>query len=68
MKREKITWPVIFDNGGTDGPISTRWGVTGWPTTYVIDAKGVIRHKEVRDQEMSDAVAALVAEAKGKKK
>jgi peroxiredoxin len=67
VAREKLTWPMIFDNGGTDGPISTKWGVTGWPTTYVIDAKGVIRFKDVRDESMSNAVDALLAETKSKR-
>ena len=67
FKREKITWPVIFDNGGTDGPIATRWGVRGWPTIYVLDAKGVIRFIGPRDEELTKAVKQLLAEAKSKK-
>ena len=31
--------------GTTSGPIAKAWNVHGWPTVYVIDAKGVIRHK-----------------------
>jgi hypothetical protein len=60
-KRENITWRSFF-NGGTNGPISTRWGVRGWPTIYVIDHKGVIRHKNLRGQRMEDAVMALLEE------
>jgi peroxiredoxin len=67
-KREKLTWPMIFDNGGTGGPIATKWGVSGWPTIYVIDAAGVIRFKGVRDAKMTDAVKQLLAEAKKRKK
>ena len=33
--------------GSTGGPISTQWNVRGWPTLYVLDGKGVIRHKYV---------------------
>ena len=62
-EREGITWPCFFDGGGTDGPIATRWGVTGWPTTYVLDAGGVIRHRDVRDEAMEKAVMDLLAEA-----
>jgi peroxiredoxin len=62
--REKITWPCFFDGGGTDGPIATRWGVTGWPTTYVIDSRGVLRHRDLRDEAMEKAVLDLLAEAK----
>ena len=63
MAREKITWPQFFDGGGTSGPIATAWNVSGWPTLYLIDAKGVIRHKNLRDAAMEKAILDLVAEA-----
>jgi len=68
MQREKLTWPILFDNGGTDGPVATRWNVNGWPTIYVLDASGVIRYIGPRDEQLSDAVRLLVAEAKKKRK
>ncbi len=48
LKDENISWRS-FTNGpkGTSGPISTTWNVHGWPTLYIIDHKGVIRHKYV---------------------
>ncbi len=49
-----------FMQGSTTGPIPTKWNVTGWPTIYVIDHNGVIRYKDVRDQEMEDAVMELL--------
>jgi hypothetical protein len=36
--------------------------VHGWPTIYVLDAKGVIRHKGVRGEAMDKAVDGLLAE------
>jgi peroxiredoxin len=62
FEREKTTWPVIFDGGSTQGPVATKWGVRGWPTTYVLDAKGIIRYTDVRDEEMDAAVNALLVE------
>ena len=38
--------------------------MTGWPTIYLIDAKGIIRYKDVRGKEMDDAIELLVQEAK----
>ena len=63
MAKENITWPQFFDGGSTNGPIATTWNVSGWPTLYLIDAKGVIRHKNLRDQAMEKAIDALVEEA-----
>jgi thiol-disulfide isomerase/thioredoxin len=46
----------------TEGPIATEWGVTGWPTTYVLDKKGVIRFAGLRHEDLLKAVAQLMAE------
>ncbi len=46
----------------TGGPIATKWAVSGWPTIYVLDAKGVIRYKNVRGEAMDEAVDALMKE------
>jgi len=60
---EEITWRQAVD-GGTDGPLATRWNVHGWPTIFVLDAKGVIRYRDVRGEEMEEAVLKLIEEAK----
>ena len=47
VKDKKITWRSFWNGPkGTGGPISKRWNVSGWPTIYVIDAKGIIKHKQ----------------------
>ena len=53
--------------GSTDGPLANTWNVNSWPTIYVLDAKGVIRYRDVRDQQMEEAVTKLLAELKGQK-
>ena len=53
MAEEKITWRSFFA-GSTGGAIPKRWNVSGWPTLYVIDAKGVIRAKNVRGAKMEE--------------
>ena len=62
LKEEKITWRSFWNGGGTDGPISRAWKVTGWPSIWVIDPKGVIRYRNVRGESMDKAVDALLAE------
>jgi hypothetical protein len=44
IAKQQLTWRSWWDGGSTDGPIATRWQVSNWPTLYVIDHKGVIRH------------------------
>ena len=46
------------------GTIANSWNVHGWPTIYVIDAKGVIRDRDLRDDQLSKRVRELVKEAK----
>jgi peroxiredoxin len=57
----KVTWPCWWD-GGTDGPITTLWGVSGHPTVYVLDRHGVIRFKDVSGDALDRAVASLIDE------
>jgi len=57
LKEENITWRSWWNGPeGTSGPISARWNVHGWPTIYILDAKGVIRYKSVgADEKKIDA-------------
>ena len=43
MDKEKLTWRSFADQGN----IAARWNLSATPTFYVIDHKGVIRHKWV---------------------
>lgn len=63
LEEEQITWRSFWNGPkGTSGPISARWNVTGWPTIYVVDHKGVIRFKNVRGEAMDKAVDQLLEE------
>ena len=62
LLEEEITWRSWWDGGDTSGPIATKWNVSGWPTVYVLDAKGVIRFKNVRGEAMDQAVESLLEE------
>jgi hypothetical protein len=63
LVEESITWRSFWNGPkGTSGPISAKWNVKGWPTIYVIDAKGIIRFKNVRGEKMTAAVEELLAE------
>jgi hypothetical protein len=64
MEKENITWRSFWDVT-TSGPIATRWAVQGWPTLYIIDHKGVIRHKHVGspgDKVLDDEIEKLIKE------
>ena len=46
MEKENITWRSFVDTGNAGaGPIATKWNLSATPTFYLIDHKGIIRHK-----------------------
>jgi cytochrome c biogenesis protein CcmG/thiol:disulfide interchange protein DsbE len=60
IRRERITWPVLDDGPGT---LAKAWGVTGLPTTYVIDADGVIRAYDLTGDDLVKAAEEWTARA-----
>ena len=66
LEKNAIAWRQAIDES-TEGPWATKWNVSGWPTIYVLDHEGVIRHRDLRDDDLKRAVEALVAAAKTKK-
>ena len=67
LEKEEITWRSFWNGPkGTGGPISDEWNVHGWPTLYVIDHKGIIRHKWIGspgNEKMDEALEKLVEAA-----
>jgi peroxiredoxin len=47
VEKENLTWRSFSDPRTSEGfgPISKKWNLAGTPTIYLIDQKGVIRHK-----------------------
>ena len=72
-EKEKITWRSFVDVGNAGaGPIATKWNLSATPTFYLIDHKGVVRHKwagppgeKVLDEALDRLIKA--AEGDGKK-
>jgi RNA polymerase sigma factor (sigma-70 family) len=67
LAKEPLPWrswrDAADDRGDGHGPIATAWNVSAWPTVYVIDPRGVIRHRDPHGRELGDAVDALLREA-----
>jgi hypothetical protein len=66
MDKEKLNWRSWSSHG-----IAAKWSARGTPTYYVIDHRGVIRHKWVGypgakaiDTALNDLLRALEASAK----
>ena len=64
VKELNINWRSFWNGEkGTFGPIATKWNIASWPTTYLIDAKGNIRYKNLRGEKLDEAIEKLMAEA-----
>ena len=67
MEREKMTWPSFWNGTeGSKGPIAKAWNVNGWPTIYILDAKGIIRFKGAAAFDLNGCVDALMKEMTAK--
>jgi len=62
LKNLPVTWRS-FDDGNPEGPICKRWSISGFPTVYVLDHEGVIRHIDLSDADLEKAVRDLVSAA-----
>jgi hypothetical protein len=62
-KKQGITWRSSFQ-GSTSGPLCAAWGIHSFPTIFVLDAKGVVRYINVREDALDRAVDKLLFEMK----
>jgi len=61
---ERLSFPSWWDasdaDDGSTGPISTAWGIAGFPAVYVLDTRGVIRFVNPRDEDLLKGVRQLL--------
>lgn len=53
-----------FTNEQAGGKIADRWGITGWPSIYLIDHHGVIQHIGLRGEKLEKALEEMIKKAK----
>jgi thiol-disulfide isomerase/thioredoxin len=63
LEKEPMPWTHWWE-GNTGKGMLNDWNIQFFPTIYVIDAKGVIRHKGLRGKAMEEAVEKLLSETK----
>jgi thiol-disulfide isomerase/thioredoxin len=66
LTKEPMPWTHWW--AGNNSPWVEDWDVRFIPTTYVVDAKGVIRYKNLRDAKLEEAVNTLLKEMEEKEK
>ena len=68
VEKENLIWRSFSDPPASEwrGAIAKQWNLSGTPTVYLIDHKGVIRHKWLggaREKVIDKAVEELIQEA-----
>ena len=51
-----ILYPVVQDN---DHAIWRRWGVWAWPTTFLVDRRGIVRHRHIGEGAVEETEAMI---------
>ncbi len=61
--KKNISWRSFWNGEkGTRGPISKKWQISGWPSTFLLDKDGVIRYKNLRGEALDKAIEELMEE------
>ncbi len=58
FKEEKITWPNICEGNHRD--LSKQFNVRMYPTMFVLDHEGIIRHRDLHETELDRVVNELL--------
>jgi RNA polymerase sigma factor (sigma-70 family) len=66
VKSAGITWPNWNDGGPVEGAIAKRYHIGSYPTVFVIDKHGIIRHKQILGSGLDQAVEELLRELDAK--
>ncbi len=59
LKEKKVTWTTIIA-ANSKSEIALKWGIMPIPKIFVIDREGLIRHVDLKGDELAAAVEKLV--------
>ena len=60
-KEKNMTWPQYFDGLVWQNKLAVKYGVESIPATYLLDGQGTIIGKDLRGEELEQAVAKALA-------
>ncbi len=68
MARERMTWPSWYDGNNDLGPIAKRYHIRGFPSIFVVDAKGIIQGRTpLVDKLIEKLLAEMESKAPGQR-
>jgi peroxiredoxin len=60
-KEKNMAWPQYFDGLGWQNKLAVKYGVNSIPATYLLDGQGTIIGKDLRGEDLEQAVAKALA-------
>lgn len=58
-EKHAVTWRSAWE---PDYGLPRAWGIRAYPTTYLLDHEGRVRHVDLRHEQLDAAIAELLAE------
>ncbi|MEQ1821105.1 MAG: TlpA disulfide reductase family protein [Fimbriimonadaceae bacterium] len=62
IAQKKIAWPTFYDGKGPKAGIAQDWGISSWPTQFLVDKKGILRSIKADEGDRRKAIENLLAE------
>ena len=47
IKAKGVPWPNLWDGRGPNDGIAREWGISSWPTQFLVDKKGILRFSNI---------------------
>jgi peroxiredoxin len=60
-KEQNMTWPQFFDGKGWQNKLAVKYGIHGIPATFLLDGQGTIIGKDLRGEDLEEAVTKALA-------
>jgi thiol-disulfide isomerase/thioredoxin len=61
IKDQNMAWPQFFDGQGWSNALAVKYGIDSIPANFLLDGEGKIIGKDLRGDELDQAVAAALA-------
>jgi len=61
LQEKNMTWPQYFDGKGWQNELALKYGIRSIPATFLLDGNGKIIGKDLRGEDLSEAVAKALA-------
>jgi thioredoxin-related protein len=56
-KQNNMIWPQFFDGQGWNNKLAVKYGIESIPATFLLDGNGKIIGKDLRGEELEQAIA-----------